>query len=234
MGLFSDSAEQDQGIALRSADVIADQWNRHAASIYGFQVFIRSKKISQLCQVGARLFENGDVFPRQPGPFKRTAAFLVLGRLYPFFQFSGKPEHLPKGDEVVAWTVRLLALTIPVILRQLTVQLNGTTQTLHEWKGFPSPHYQLEFFALLRWLDNGEEYETLFPADTWARFSFHRQARMVMATSLMLEASYYLNGQETTQVQSQVSRCLTNLSDEQQLDLIYVYNLLNPAQEKRC
>jgi hypothetical protein len=229
MGLFSDSAEKDQAIALRSADIVADAWNKYASGAYGFQIFVQPKKVAEVCRQGARLFEKGDVFPPQPGPFKRTAAFIVLGRLIPFFQFSGKPEQLPKLDEQVPWTVRFLALTIPVVLRQLTVSLNGQTHILDEWKGFPSLHYQLEFFAFQRWLDNGAEYEGYFPPETWKQFSFHRQARMVMATALMLESCYYLNGRETTKIQSQVSGCLTNLSPEQELDLIYTYNIENAS-----
>jgi hypothetical protein len=226
MGLLASS---DGDVDLRSAlvviDVVCSIWNEKGAPIYGIELRAQEAAVIGCCKKGESLFKSG-VFPSQPGPFKRAAAFLILGRLYPFFVMSG--ANAPNNDrESQAWLARFMALTIPAVLSQTRVQVDSGWVVLKDWRGFPSPHYQLEFLAWLRWLDHCQQHEKKFQPAEWSQFSMERLARMVMAVALIVEACYYTTTNESRKdsIQSKVSGCLSNLEDDRLLDIIYTHNL---------
>jgi hypothetical protein len=224
MGLLStQSGSLDVQHAQLIADCVAEDWNSVQKDLYGIMLWINPHGIKKCCQIGTQLFENG-FFPPQPGPFKRVAAFVVLGRLYPFFKMTGR-EAPQTEHERQAWLARFMGLLVPAALRTMKVFINNKWTTLEGWKGFPSPHYKLEFLAWLRWLDHFERYRPKFPdLAEWTRFSSERLARMVMSTALMLEACYYIDvADQLSGIRAQVSGCLANLNESQEIDLIYDY-----------
>src|ERR1051325_7474225 len=152
MGLLSsESGNSDYSQALLIADSVAEDWNLASSKVYGIDLYIVENSVVACCDKGAELFSSG-CFPDQPGPFKRAAAFCVLGTLYPFFKMTG--EQAPQRDfERHAWLARFMALSIPAVLARTKVNVNGKWVVLDDWRGFPSPHYLLEFLAWRRWLD---------------------------------------------------------------------------------
>lgn len=185
------------------ADAVGQWWNEKRAPDWGFSVRVSEQKIRECCDQGGALFSTG-TFPDSPGPFKRLSTLIVLGRLFPFFQFKAgfakngtwqEGHAAPTGEEETAWVVRMMVLTIPFAFPKMVVSIDGKEQVLDEWNGFPSSHYRLEFMGWLRWLDGCEDFQPFFEKspEKWTKFCSERLARMVMSTSLMLEACYYLS-----------------------------------------
>jgi hypothetical protein len=232
MGLLSEeSGPPDTEAAFAVAQHVQTWWNTRQAPVYGFNLKIWRGSVTKACEVGNNLF-SGKYFSRTPGPFKRVAAFTVIGRLYPFFSLvplAGMEADtianvLPKTPrEQHAWLARMMALAIPAVLRCTRVYIDGEWRVLDEWRGFPTLHYKLEFLAWLRWLDAFEQYRDHFASSAeWSAFSEKRLARMVMATSLMVESCYY---QEpivgSPQIRGNTARCFDQLEEEHALDTIY-------------
>jgi len=228
MGLLSSiNGPPDWAYTVYAADCVAEDWNASLANIHGFKLFVNHPSIVAACQQANDLFSSG-LFPAQPGPFKRAAAFVIMGRLYPFYLFKGElADEISKDEHQRAqWLARLMALSIPAVLSMTQVKIGENRVILNDWQGFPSPHYKLEFVAWLRWLDNFDRYKKMFlQAKEWQTFSMERLARMVMSTSLMIEACYYINpnAPRANSIQSKVTDCLSSLDEDQTLDLIYDY-----------
>ncbi len=237
MGLLSSrdgekGDDEDFSLAFRIAAKIQNWWNENQAANFGFNVVLYRESLSDSCKIGAKLF-GGPYFAKPPGPFKRAAAFTVIGRLYPFFQFEGVSMT---NRERNAWLARLMVLGIPLLLGSTSATLNGEKRRLENWQGFPSAHYKLEFLAWLRWLDGCENIQSFLPPSEWERLKEQRSARMVMATALMLEACYYsgtgggassdpsANPSAGFEIKGQIQACMENLSDELVYDLIYDYS----------
>jgi hypothetical protein len=169
-------------------------------------------------------------FARPPGPFKRVAAFLVLGCLTPFLGFEpnrrppSKREAFPATDyERRVWRVRFLLQTLAHLFSRLQVKVNDHWEHV-EWQGFASRHYELEFMNWLKWLDSLKELEEPVGKITdWQQFQKKRIARMVMATALALEASCYAAYGQPNQhpLLGQTGKCLEKLSEEQVEDLYF-------------
>lgn len=222
----------DQAAALEIADIVATWWNVKQAKAYGFGFVISESKVKQCCEKAGELFER-NIFPEPPGPFKRIATFLVLGRLFQFFQIRpGYPEDgkwvatdfKPDPMHNDAWVARMLVMTIPVIFSGMYVDIGKERVLLDEWKNFPSLHYRLEFMALLRWLDLNDSHKANFTdKKTWEDITNDRLTRMIMAVSLIIEACYYLSSKEgaSNKIQSKDSHCLQDLDEDLRLDLYY-------------
>lgn len=228
MGLLSSEAgDSDFEQAFQVAASIQEFWNTKQAPSWGFNLTIFKASIRECCEAGGRLF-SGQYFANPPGPFKRAAAFLVIGRLMPFFGFepiNGNKELVPQTSrECHAWLARMMALSIPAVLGSTRAQLGGEWLTLSEWGGFPSSHFKLEFLAWIRWLDSFEHFKKYFPSNSeWDQLHEQRLARMVMATSLMIEGCYYCSGSTASEskIRGNTATCFERLEDEHEIDLIY-------------
>ncbi len=226
IGFLTPDERDDLSILLTTADTIAARWHLKGEG-YGFKVSVNHNSAIRACDLGRRLFST-QFFPEQPGSFKRVAAFLVIGRLYPFFEFSG--EKMP-AEAKHGWLSRLMALSIPMMLCQMKADLHHGSEPwtiLNKWKKFPSKHYKLEFLAWLKWLDCMERYKTALATD-WQEVHIRRLARMVMACSLIIEAAYYLNQSEIPSdgLQHHSGNCLSKpLTADQMLDLSYHERLM--------
>lgn len=224
MGLLtSDCKERDFQFAYRTARSVQTWWNERQSKVYGFQLQLFKASLQECCDIGSKLFD-GTYFANPPGPFKRASAFVVIGRLHPFFGFhplSHTQGLLPTSKaEEEAWCARMMTLMIPAILCGTRATIGGKDVLLSDWSGFPSPHFKLEFLAWLRWLDRCENYrETL--GKEWDGFYEKRLARMVMATSLMIEACYYASDQKPESICGNAASCMESLGDDHQIDLIY-------------
>jgi hypothetical protein len=222
MGLLTAGPiDQDLKHCLLIADAIAREWNEHGRPINGITLFVNPAAMLKCCAAAYEIFDQNHYFPKPPGPFKRAAAFVVLGRLQWFFEMRGDnaPDPRKQEREHRAWLARFMVLAIPGVLRRTKL---GDGHILDAWKKFPSPHYQLEFLAWMRWLDGFGRYRGKFEDFEWNSFYRERLARKVMSTSLMIESCYYLNvAKGFSSLQSKVEPCLTKLEDEQEMDLCF-------------
>lgn len=234
MGLFSTQPgyqREDLTIAFESARLLVDWWNFEYCDLYGFKLWLSLESLEACCIQGATLFDEAPhYFASPPGPFKRVAAFLVLGCVHPFlgFEQNGRPPSrrnaLPNNDyEERVWRVRFLLQILPRLFARLRVRVNGQWVKV-DWKGFPTPHFELEFMNWLKWLDPLKELEeTVSKVTDWPQFQKKRLARMVMATALSLEASCYASQAGGCQhpLMGQTNGCFAKLSDEQVEDLYF-------------
>lgn len=220
MGLLdTQSGQPDVDRAVGVAASVCGIWNTRCGSGWGFQLKAHVPDIRVVCNLGGELLRTNKYFPTEPGPFKRAAAFLVFGRLYPFYSTNNGEGTGFSETERHNWNTRFLVLSIGPVLRQTHLMLDGQPHHIMQgWKGFPSLHYLLEFLVWLRWLDDFQRFEKCFPGD-WPLISSQRLARMVMSTALILEACYYDSKSPFP------NSCLKNLSTEQLIDLRYDYEL---------
>ena len=229
--LYELQGDQDYEKAFFVADVVCEMWNKSCSHINGITLQASRADLIKCCDIGSELF-LGDSFPDIPGPYKRIAAFLVIGRLYPFFipTYEKSLGEITR-DEQTQWMTRFMSLTIPIIFDRMTVDLGEGPVPLPKWKGFPSAHYRLEFFSLLRWLDNMEWLQGKLPAsdcDTLEIVKWPNLARMVLSVSLSLESCHYiseLNDGSPQAVMGQISNCMRGLPEFAELDLVFDYCL---------
>jgi hypothetical protein len=85
-----------------------------------------------------------------------------------------------------------MAMMIGPTLGTLEINVSFTDQVdswvvLDKWKGYPSPHFKLEFIQLIQWLDNFD-FQSFDPTDS---VKINRVARIVLAVALILENCYY-------------------------------------------
>ena len=214
-------------------DAVGQWWNKNQAPVYGFSLRVSEAAVRACCNQATDLFSRG-VFPDNPGPFKRMATYLVLGRLTPFFTFrSGFNDTngrwiegcCPTDEqEHVAWITRMLVLSIPFTFAKLYVHIQGRDIPLGQWNGFPSSHYRLEFMGWLRWLDGYSQLKPHLPSLSWGKFNDDRLARMIMSTSLMLESCYYLGKMRERGKCALLDECYCGaptLDEDLRLDLYY-------------
>jgi hypothetical protein len=220
MGLLDiASGQSDVNRAQGVAASVCGSWNSHCSSRYGFIVTAHTPDLKVVCERGTELLQNTAYFPTEPGPFKRVATFLVFGRLHPFYSTKNGVGTVFNDQQRQNWNTRFLVLSIGPLLRQTHLLLDGQSRhVMAGWKGFPSLHYLLEFLVWLRWLDDFKRFQDCFKED-WPTVSTQRLARMVISTSLIVEASYY-------EAKSPFpNSCLNDLRHEQRLDLMYDYEI---------
>ena len=195
MGLLvDDDINKDVDAVASIARRIAFNWNTYGGYHHGFTIKWGEAQIKQCCERASEIFQ-GTCFPLTPGPFKRVAALIVLGRLNPFIAFD--PELKITTDDN-RWLSRIMALFIPVTLSRLTLNIAphiGPPRWVHldKFHGFPSAHTKVDFLNWLTWLDsmnwskNGADAMKVEFTD----FPNQRLARMILSTSLILEGYYY-------------------------------------------
>lgn len=205
MGLLVTSDGKDDFEAIgRVAGTVANVWNEYGGkSDFGFSVEFGTEQIEECSKKASTIFK--EFFPNPPGPFKRVAALLVFGRLYPFFGFKPARASEIENEE---WLSRIVVMMLPVALRLLRADISThpkaqSWKSINAWKGFPSVHYKIEFLAFMQWLDNfqwlPDSLEGLPPAVIeevkrrlkLEKMTSNRLARMILATSLIIEACYY-------------------------------------------
>lgn len=225
MGLLAVDQQEDVNLVLDITEAVASWWNQHKRAEWGFGICGVLERTQICCEKGHRLL-GLDHFAENPSPFKRVAAFLVLGRLFPFIEFEfDSADGGFTDEERHAWTVRFMALMIAPALRKSIVDPGNANHVLKEWDEFPSLHYLLEFFAWLRWLDVEHYRTTLGIASSWESFSQERLVRMVMGCALMLEACYYVSEGTAAPdgLRTRAMNCLNSIDEDLRMDLYYNY-----------
>jgi len=197
-GIFALGAERDFDRVQDLCLSVARLWKQAAANEFGFGIYISPLALKICCDNGGRIL--GDYFPIPPGPFKRIATLIVLGRLDPFFHFE---PQLDRGA-MDRWLPKILTLLISPGLAKLRVNMavdptKPLWQKLDAWETFPSAHYKQEFFQFLEgmdsfsWLEGEARSAGFIPTNTWEYVLEARAARMISAVALSLESCYYWN-----------------------------------------
>jgi len=240
--LVDESIEADCAAVAKVAEAVAIAWNEKSSDALDFTLTYQRRKIESICEL-ARNFSAHGVFPSPPGPFKRVALLLVLGRLYPFFTLvpyaSDEDAGLESPLKRDAWNCRMMLLTVPAALHGITITLDEAEIELPPFEGFPSPHYKLDLLTWLKWMDHGGKLSKIVSdKEAWEKFTGQRLVRMVLTTSLILEACYYLSTTEVKlgfehAVQGKADACLKAALDadetgEIKLDLNFDRYFLNP------
>ena len=192
-GVFEGDKVEDAQAILRFANLVATLWNENGGPDFGFEIRVGENEVKRCCNEARHVLVESGMFPIPPGPFKRVAALIVCARLFNFFDFVPKPVSAQERD---AWQARIVALLIPVGLSVLEVNVSKTEGVqrwvkLDKWKGFVSHHYKIEFLAFLQWLEICDWANQSMGQNEWRLFRTKRLARMVLATTLILEANYY-------------------------------------------
>ncbi len=191
MGLLTIKTGQEDYDAVEFvAEQVAILWNDFGGQDHGFRVVVSKADIKKICDKSNEVLTK--FFPTPPSPFKRVAALLVFGRLYPFFGFEPRQISSDLHDK---WLSRILALLIPATLPNLEVNLSSQPSKtekwvrLNNWTGFPSAHFKIEFLLFLEWLQNHH-----WPAidEKWEDETAKRIARIILSCALQLESCYYL------------------------------------------
>ena len=228
MPVLCKTQEADVDLIYDIALSVSEFWNDNGGCDHGFRLFaVREKAVAVSISGDAVL---AAFFPHPPGPFKRLATLLVTSRLIPESLFcfasveSTQGNIKPAPPAIVAeWESQLAYLLIQPTLASLKVyDRAGSPHEMNEWAGFPSIHSKAEFLLWLRWLRD-------YPADCFSAtpgcddINTERRGRMVLATTLILEAVYY---QDKARLASICSICDEVLSSKEDLRYIMFDALL--------
>ena len=195
MPILCENVDNDKLLIESLADEVCRFWNENGGIDHGVKLFVGKDKIEEVSVAGDAILAS--FFADPPGPFKRLATLLVLARLDGLFTLAA-----PSSDNVNLvmvnslthrqWLARICYLLIEPTFFSLTVKGEGGKEyPLTEWKDFPSIHSKAEFISWLEWLcDYPHDY---FPSPQRDVEKMNRRGRMILATSLILEAVYYQN-----------------------------------------
>ena len=189
MGLLSDSFDEDINSLRRVSSIVSKDWNLRSAVLWDVDCFVSEKGVEECCKSAEWLFQSG--LPNPPGPFKRAAASVVLGRIHRLFRFfkHGTDEELD-GSQSIYWLARLLPRLIPPILGILDIK-DPSIKQLRPWPGFPTSHFRLEFLSVLRRLTGRNGLQANLTEEEWKEFHQERLKTITLFTSLVIESCYY-------------------------------------------
>jgi len=237
MGLMTITDGEEDVAALYNLGLdLAAQWNESAAGSemgYGFQVQSVEDDCKKVCTIGTRVLK--DYFSDPPSAFKRTAAVIVLGRLFPFIGFI--PERSDASDEH-RWLARLMVTMVPVALRSIKVSVvpcqfphTPINVTLKGFKQWPSVHVKAEFIEWMSSLDSLPDLTDAGLKEGDAKVADQRLARMIMAASLIIENAYYCMEcapaiPTAEQLRTKCFPCIEKISTS--IDLVYEKLMIEP------
>ena len=198
---------------------ICEEWDEIYSKKSGFKISANRKSITKTHLFVTDLFTKNTALPPDPGPFKIAAAFLVVGMHFIQFNFimnKGVPEMTKQQQEV--WKSRIFFKAISIFLLQL--ELTKTKCKLQKTWDAPSAHYRMDFLNFIRWCEFPMAGPDNPPPPNKPTVSLVRLNRLVMAVTLIIEACYYLSGNETKcDVKNQVHIKLNDLDADCRIDL---------------
>lgn len=180
MGLFTNSSHTDVEVGTRLLAKSVQSFNDAPGSAYSIIASLNTEALEVACGVFDRLAEN---LPESPGPFKRLAGLTILAQCHDLFLFerevrSGLPA-LTAEDHIV-WAPRIAIWAIGDFAEAIAV--NGNPEFLRAFE-MPTPHFQVEFIALLRNFAYGAK-SVRCPEDALL-------LERISSTALILEAAAY-------------------------------------------
>jgi hypothetical protein len=237
MGLLTLADGAEDAAALFSLGIdLATQWNESAAGSpdvgYGFKILSVQDDCETVCALGTRVLKA--YFSDPPSAFKRVAAVIVIGRLFPFIGFD--PERANESESH-RWLARLMVTMVPLVLRSIDTTVTpchlprkSQTVTLKGFKRWPSVHVKAEFIEWMSSLDSLPD--IVATAERKGDIiADQRLARMIMAASLIIENAYYcMECAPATptddQIRTKCLPCIEKISTD--IDLMYEGVMLEP------
>jgi hypothetical protein len=179
----------------KTLETVCGDWDDNHSKKWGFTIDASRKSISRTHFFVSDLLTANPALPTDPGPFKMAAAFLVSGMH--FIQFSFFPLQgataLSESEQLV-WKSRFMFKAIPVFLLQL--KLTETGKKLGKIWDAPTIHYRLDFLNFIRWCEFPLLGPSSPPPPNIPSVNMVRLNRLIMATTLIIEACYYLSENE--------------------------------------
>jgi len=212
---------------------IAQLWNNFGGEQHGFKLRVGKKQVEECCRIGNEILIQRKRFPNPRSPFKRVATLVVVAKLFPFYELVPTPAS-PAIKQI--WMARIVALLIPGALSILELNVaddekRPVLKALEAWNGFASPHYKIEFLKWLQWLDGLDWVVVQGDKEAWDQLNKERVARMVMATSLIIEANYYIGEVGPAAENHLRGKCKRCLKDQDLTALTYDKELYNNAEK---
>jgi hypothetical protein len=157
MGLLTlEAGANDVQALISCVRRVADIWNESRAVDFGFRLMVGEDESRNACEIGTRIL--GKFFADPPSAFKRTAAVLVIGRLFPFIGPAPEPRRV---EDYHRWMARIMFLLMPSVLASIKVKLTPCTPPrtesfvrLPRFKKWPSRHVRAEFMEWMTSLDS--------------------------------------------------------------------------------
>src|SRR5687767_12814324 len=108
-------------VFFKAIDAVCIDWNKNRSKDWGFEIDAKRSTIKAAHFFVEDLLKDNPAFPKDPGPFKVAAAFLVAGMHFIKFNFYPLQGGSPIEDEEEkrAWTSRFIFKALSVFLLQL-------------------------------------------------------------------------------------------------------------------
>jgi len=208
LAVFFKNPDDDVCAILLLARRVCRYWNSNCGTSNGFRLFVAKEAVERIVRDSNIVMPA--FFPDEPGPFKRVASLLVLSRLTPLFTLASVNSTLDKLTDInqaeeQQWLPRVCYLLTQPSFDILKVSNDQIREhALVDWKDFPSLHSKAEFLLWLEWLCD-------YPRELLSdEEKIIRRGRMILATSLILEAVYY---QTKSSVSPLCGACDHNIPD---------------------
>ncbi len=147
MGLFTDKAADQEIEHLKPLlKPITGKWNAGPGSLWDVPSEFNAENYANCCLLADKVWSS---LPGLPGPFKRLGAFAVLAQDFPPFSLADGTEE---PDPQALWRPRLAVWALPYFALAISINQEPAGRVRFH---LPTPHFQLEFLALLRGMAYG-------------------------------------------------------------------------------
>lgn len=217
--------EEASPLFLNSLEIVCRRWKANQAQDWGFWFQFDRYSIEKACRFSVDLMTGNSAFPKNPGPFKLTSAFVVSCWYFLDLEVIPVAEDKAEGpkDGCKYWKSRLIFLAIQFFLAQLKIGEDDSRLLQKVWH-VPTPHYRLDFLNFLRLCDFPSE----GPVDPTSKdrptVNTPRVSRLIMAISLIIESCYYSSENDLRcDVKDSIKLSQESLTDEELYDLMFNY-----------
>jgi hypothetical protein len=233
MPILMKTEKLDAAMIQLMANNVCSYWNENGGpDLFAIRLFYKNKDNLDptanvsfpqvLSQEGSVLLEK--FFPDPPGAFKRAATLLVMARLRHLFTLA-TPDSTSANvkridpERAYAWAACPCFLLLAEIIKVLRVYNKTANKNfgLDNWEGFPSVHSEAEFVHFVNWLCDRPSEELHKPSAQPCKtcdINEERRGRMILATSLILEAVHYQNGSTRDAMVGCCDEALMGLKEE--------------------
>lgn len=215
----------DLDVFAKALEAVCSRWNVKHSENWGFSLTVEGDSLRVVQKLWQDLLSGNPEFPKNPGPFKCAAAFLVAAWAelrFVFTPLDGAPELTPKQSNY--WKSRFLFKTIPLILQQWTLKKGGVEIPLKKIWDVPTIHYRLDFLNFIRLSELPLECPSKTEFEGRRVINMVRTSRLIMAFALIIECCYYQSGNELTcDMMGNATIRPDDLDEDHQPDLYFDY-----------
>ncbi|WP_395732608.1 hypothetical protein [Prosthecobacter sp.] len=183
MGLLDgEDAKIDHKTVSTLLEGVSIYWDKYLKDETGCSPEFTSKGVDRLCRFASKHIFTSEFFPKQPGPFKRAAALVILARHLECVSFIGTASvYLKDEEKLTDYKAKFAFYCIAPTLKQL--RLTKSAANLEKTWAPATNHLRAEMIAWLKWLE-APSLDGVFDGP--------RLCRAIMALSMIIEQSYYI------------------------------------------